>query len=220
MPASFLTVWHLTATLVMSYPAPQGCQPVSPAHLLVDVGQVLDSAGLLRRLGGPDTRANPPIVSVFLSKPPTAHVVDAPPEATPPDSLIDQILASLRPDSKDPPAAFRVRVQYAPAPAVTVEPAILCGPVVVKEGKAPTPMRRVVREGERPRDITPRPVVTRIRIGTTGNVLRVDISSGSGYPEIDRNIQSMVQSRSYRPALLDGRPVEVWLTGDKVELVR
>jgi hypothetical protein len=51
-------------------------------------------------------------------------------------------------------------------------------------------------------------------------VLAVEILQGSGYAEIDRAVRESSHSKQSTPALLDGRPVEVWLTENRVELVR
>jgi hypothetical protein len=51
-------------------------------------------------------------------------------------------------------------------------------------------------------------------------VLDARLQPGSGKPELDRLALLPVFARRWRPATLDGRPVEVWFARDRAELAR
>ncbi|MBL0171009.1 MAG: energy transducer TonB [Gemmatimonadaceae bacterium] len=67
---------------------------------------------------------------------------------------------------------------------------------------------------------TPTRVTPRLHIDMAGRVVDVDLGSGSGYDEVDRSIQASMRAQRFSPALLDGKPAEVWLSANKAELVR
>lgn len=117
---------------------------------------------------------------------PQAHVMDslaAPKLGT---TVMERVLASIKPGARTAIPAFRVRVALVQPVSVSVEPSV-----------------------------TPR-----IKIGVNGEVLQVDLGAGTGYPDGDRSLRQSLESQRYEPALLDGRPVQVWLRGKSVELVR
>jgi hypothetical protein len=52
----------------------------------------------------------------------------------------------------------------------------------------------------------------------SGAVTAVTILSSSGYPDVDQALVWSIKARHYRPALLDGRPVAVWISDAGIRL--
>jgi len=64
----------------------------------------------------------------------------------------------------------------------------------------------------------PEPIRAKLLVSADGVVTSVTILSGSGYPEIDRDYVTRAKAQRYRPALLDGRPVAVWVEAGTIRL--
>jgi hypothetical protein len=215
-----LTVPRLGAAAAIGQ---QECRPLNLPKRIRSLDLVVDSTALVTRLQALDAlHPAEVIVSVLLANGGSGHVVTESPDTATGDQVVQHVVASLRPISKDAPAAFRVHVRFGPTPSIALEPSLLCAPVAVDEkGEIRVPFFEVRRvpEGSLPprplRDVTPS-----LRIDPTGRVLEVNLGSGTGSSEVDRGLREMMLGERYRPALLDGRPVEVWLTGKRVELVR
>jgi hypothetical protein len=135
------------------------------------------------------------------------------------------VLASLRPGSKDFPAAFRLRLASTPIAFVSLERSVLCAPLstggTLPRGAVVGEVRvRSSGPGALPPSINARQVTPRIKIDSTGEVREINIGAGSGIPEVDRSIRETLMSQRYLPATLDGRPVAVWVFKGKPELIR
>lgn len=183
---------------------------------------VVDSADLIRRLQSLDTTAGRDvIVSILLSKSPSGSLFTGP--AAQGEPVLAAVLATLRPASKGSPQAVRVHVQLGVAPGMVLERSVLCGPELLEGANSiQVPFAVQVDRGELGGAMASgraRPVRPHIRIGKEGEVLEVTLGSGSGIREVDEAITHAVMSQRFRPALLDGRPVEVWSGGSRVELV-
>jgi len=197
------------------------CQPLAQPKKLPALDAVLDSAGLLSRIRATDSAASELLVSVFLAAPPDGSVLEGSAPAASAQRALREVLASLREPSKAAPAGFRVRVRFGPAPTLGLERSVLCAPQALETGgNAGDPvMVRRVESGSRPASERGRQITPTYRIDALGRVLSVDLGSGTGVPELDRAIREAAVARRYRPATLDGRAVEVKLSGTRVELI-
>ena len=66
----------------------------------------------------------------------------------------------------------------------------------------------------------PGPSRIRLRIAADGRVVTADLVSSSGLSDLDQQILRTMRDVRYYPAVLDGRPVEVWFERGRAELVR
>ena len=230
-PALLIGLGHPEAVLRTSLSATVGsesrlvaeCLPLAQPKRMPALGALLDSISLANHFQVADTTTAPIVVGVFLSNPPSGVVLDGSTSPFPADSALRLVLASLRSASKSSPVAFRVHVEPGRTPRISLERSFLCAPELLEEEtlKIPFKVGRVV-SGSTPSGMPsePRSVTPRLRINSSGRVVSVDLVGGTGFPEIDRGMRDGLLRQSYRPALLDGRPVEVWLTGAQVEVVR
>ena len=201
--------------------AQAGCKAVTEAKKLPPLATLLDPTGLTTGLPAADSNgAREWVLSVTTGATPRAFVMDSVAAQSPiADSLVKRVIASLKPDARNAVPAFRVRVVTGEAASVYIEPSVLCGPK--PQGPAPRPASfTTVTPGRgspppRPRSITPR-----LKIGVNGEVLQVDLGGGTGYPQGDRALTQSLEGQRFEPALLDGRPVQVWMRGRDVEIVR
>lgn len=203
--------------------AQDDCKPLTDARRLPALTKLLDSAAVVASLPAADSSGPTEVLlSVMTGATPRAFVMDSVAARSAIGSVIlERVLASLKPESRNALPAFRVRVVLAQALGVSVEPSVLCAPqgkgapsrvaftVVVPAGPGGSASR------PRPRDVSPR-----IKIGVNGEVLQVDLGGGTGYADGDRAMRQSMESQRYEPARLDGRPVEVWLQKGRVDLVR
>jgi hypothetical protein len=198
------------------------CDPVPTPRALTSVDAVLDSTALMAGLAAISTDVRDEVtLSIRFGGRPTGHVVDVAQPSPMQSSLLDLVLASVR--SGGAAIATRVVVLPGPTPVVRLDRSILCAPEARGGGsgsRQPAVVGRVTSSAPGGVPTQPREVRARVRISDSGNVLAVEILQGSGYAEIDRAVRESSLSKKYTPALLDGRPVEVWLTENRVELVR
>ena len=200
--------------------AQEGCNALTDVAKLPALTALLDSAALVANLPAPNAGApGEVVVSVMTGSTPQAHVMDSVTAAATGTAVQERVLASLKPGARNAIPAFRVRVVLAQPVAASIEPSVLCEP------KATTPPRQasftyITPAGPGAPQARPRAVSPRIKIGSNGEVLQVDLGPGTGYSEGDRSLRQALEGQRYQPALLDGRPVPVWLREKKVELVR
>lgn len=204
--------------------AQDDCRPLTDATKLPVLGKLLDSAAVVTNLPAADQSGPAEVlVSVMTGATPSAVVMDSVVAKSAMGAIVlDRVLSSLRPDARNAVPAFRVRVTLGQALGVNAEPSVLCPPrPTTPPGRAsftivsPAGPPGSVSRPPRPRDISPR-----IKIGVNGEVLQVDLGGGTGYADGDRAIRQSLEGQRYQPALLDGRPVQVWLRDKRVELVR
>lgn len=197
------------------------CNPMTMPRALRGVDALVDSAGLVAQLAG--VVGDPRLeltVSIRLGADPAGFLVGVEAPTAVQAELLDLVLASLRVVGSRV-EAVRLVFLPGPTPVLRLERSVLCAPESSDVGVVRTPVvvGRVTSTSAAPRSMpSPRPVRTRIRISAAGLVQAVEIVEGSGVPEIDRSIMDTVRRQRYQPALLDGRPVEVWLTNGRVEL--
>ncbi len=219
-----LLATHCVALGVLSMPAvagaQEGCKPLTELKKMPALTSLLDSGGVVANLPAPDSSYPAEIViSVMTGATPRAFVMDSLAAKTAAGTAVtERVVSSLKPEARNAIPAFRVRVVMGQAASVNVEPSVLCAPRAKGPPPRPSSFTIVAPAGARP----PRPqsVIPRIKIGVNGEVLQVDLGSGTGYPEGDRSMRQSLERQLYEPALLDGRPVQVWLREKQVELVR
>ncbi|HEX9565862.1 MAG TPA: hypothetical protein VF981_17920 [Gemmatimonadaceae bacterium] len=207
--------------------APQNaCHPLADPRRFPALDALLDSAALVAGLpaGGPSDPQDL-LVSVRLGGTHEAYFVDSLKAHTRGNEIIQHVLATVRKEARVELSHFRVRILGGNPAALTLERSILCEPELPPGASQRISYSRTVvtrgAAGDRPqppprlRSVTPR-----LRIGAAGEVRQVDLGSGTGDLSVDRQMQDSYRRLRYRPALLDGRPIEVWLRGTSVEIAR
>ena len=204
-------------------PATPTCRRLDLPRRMPAVADVVDSAALASRLAGA-TIAGSPEVELGLAFPrpsgfPQVWVID--PSATPDagSRLAGLVQAALRADGAPAGTTLRIHLRVTPPIEMRIERSMLCAPVPLdSEGSAQPAVQ--VTSGSRPAPPQRWTAVIRQRIGADGVVLDARLQPGSGKPELDRLALQPVFARRWRPATLDGRPVEVWLLRDRADLAR
>ena len=200
--------------------AQEGCKALTEAHKLPAVNTLLDSSALVANLPAPIAGGPAEVlVSVLTGATPQVYVMDSAAAGVAGPTIRDRVTTAIRPGARNAIPAFRVRVSLAQPGTLSLEPSVLCDP------KPTGPPRQasfttIVPAGPGAPPPRPRTVVPRIKIGVNGEVLQVDLGAGTGYADGDRSLRQAMQGQRYEPALLDGRPVQVWLREKRVELVR
>lgn len=203
--------------------AQEDCKPLTDPRKLPALSKLLDSAAVVTSLPADSSGPNEVLLSVMTGATPEAFVMDSVSAKTATGLAVrERVLAAVTPEARNAIPAFRVRVTLGQALGVYVEPSVLCPPrPTTPPGKASFMITGPAGPpGSTPRPARPREVSPRIKVGVNGEVLQVDLGGGTGYAEGDRAVRQSLEGQRYQPALLDGRPVQVWLRDKKVELVR
>jgi hypothetical protein len=203
---------------------PDSCAPLSQPKRMPNLTAVLDSTGLMARLQALDTAsAGSVIVGIIYSSAPSGHIIERSPPTPASELVLSHVLASLRSPSKGAPPAFRVHIQLGPTPVLELKRSRLCRPQSVEPGGDVLRIGYGQVQGSsasagvmpaKSRSITPS-----LRISATGQVEEVSIGPGTGILELDRSLREGLMVQRFHPALLDGRPVAVWVSGTKVGLI-
>jgi hypothetical protein len=187
------------------------------------MAQLIDSAAFSIRLAGEPVSDLPEVqLGVAFPRtpgPPEVWVTDS---AVTPDAqarLAELVRSVLRPQGVPPGTTLRIHVRVTTPVTLRVERSVLCAPVPLDSPGSTQPSVQVI-DGVRPALPRRMNAGIRQRIGADGQVLDARLQPGSGRPELDRVALLPVFSRRWRPATLDGRPVEVWLANGQVELAR
>jgi TonB family protein len=122
--------------------------------------------------------------------------------------VLKTVAAAVR-DLADPglPGA-RLLVSVGGPPSVLLEPAFYCPP---EPGPGGSGVARVDVITTGPPPATIRSPHLRILVREDGVVETVDLEVGSGLAELDRAVVDRARQQRYKPALVDGIPVAVWL---------
>lgn len=201
----------------------QTCKTLEESKPIPAVDVLFDSAALANALPAADTSGPREMVFTLITGArPLVSNMDSTVMHPVNDAAIQALETSSRPGSRSFAPAFRVRVvldQVAHPASLTIEKSVLCGPEMIG---TPAPIRTVTRitpagSGPPPQ---PRPVTARLRIGRNGQVMRVELGAGSGDRELDQALKDGMMRNRFKPALLDGRPIEVWTGNGKLEIAR
>lgn len=210
------------ATVAAAIPADSAtCRPFSEPKRLPDPSVVLDTAALFVRLDSVGAASPGEVaVSMLWSDQPEGYLLGEPPHPPWHNIVLELLLASLRPAPKHASMAVQVHLQVTPTRTVRLERAILCHPQAV-EGQNFDPPPGVGLRPFAPSPIPgyqPQRVRTKALIDASGAVTAAAILTSSGYPEIDHIFLQRIKGQHYRPALLDGRPVAVWVSDRGIRL--
>jgi hypothetical protein len=223
-PLSFflLVLVGLAGQPVRNQGAPE-CRSLDTPKRLPAVAELIDYATLASRLAAAPLDRSPGIqLGVAFpdpAGPPQAWVIDSGvnPDVYP--RLAGLVQAALRADGAPPGTTLRIQVRATDPVGMEIQRSMLCSPVPL-DAISPTQPAVQVVSGGRPVPDQRWKAVIRQRIGADGVVLEARLQPGSGKPELDRLALLPVYARRWRPATLDGRPVEVWLVKDRVDLAR
>lgn len=203
-------------------PAPN-CRRLDLPRRLPTVADLVDSAALARRLVGAPIGGSSEIeLGLAFPQPsgsPQAWVIDSGISPDEQARVAGLVQAALRADGAPPGTTLRVLLRATDPIGVEIRRSILCSPVPLDAASATQPAVQVV-SGGRPAPDQRWKAVIRQRIGADGVVLDARLQPGSGKPELDRLALLPVFARRWRPATLDGRPVEVWFAKDRAESAR
>lgn len=212
---------HLIAGLTAVFADTATCRPLSQPKRLPEPSLVVDTAGLLARLatvapGSPGDVA----VSLLWSDHPEGYLLGELPHPPWHHSVLQHLLASLRPPPKHASLPVQVHLEVGPNPTIRIARAILCDPQAIEDQNVSPPFGVGVK-AYAPSPISgyqPKRVRTKMLVSPNGAVTAVSILSSSGYPQIDHAFIASIKAQQYRPALLDGRPVAVWVSDRGVSL--
>lgn len=199
----------------------RSCQPLETPKEIPSLANLLDSVALMGRIV--ESRVSDPpefriAVAFPQSGPPRTWLIEAGPAGEVSAWLSGLVHGMLRAGGAPPGTNVRLHLRIAAPIAVRVERSVLCAPVPL--GDDPKLPDFQLKEGNGSAPPRTWKGVIRQRIGTDGQVLEAKLVPGSGRAEIDRVALEPVYGRKWKPATLDGRPVAVWFTGGRVELVR
>jgi hypothetical protein len=187
------------------------------------MADLLDSGALASRLVGAPIAGSSEVELGLafprLSGSPQAWVIDSGDTSAAGTRLVELVQAALRADRVPAGTTLRIHLRTTPPTGVRVQRSILCAPVPLDSGGSAQPAVHV-DGGLRPAPPQRWNAVIRQRIGADGVVLDARLQPGSGKPELDRLALLPAFARHWRPATLDGRPVEVWFAKDRAELAR
>lgn len=197
------------------------CQPLETPKEVPSLASLLDSVALMGRIA--DSRvSDPPELRIAVafprSGPPRTWLIEAGPAPEISAWLSGLVHGMLRAGGGPPGTNVRLHLRIAAPIAIRVERSMLCAPVPL--GANPELPDFQLKEGNGSAPPKTWKGVIRQRIGTDGQVLEAKLVPGSGQAVIDRVALEPVYGRKWKPATLDGRPVAVWFTGGRVELVR
>ena len=197
------------------------CRPLSEPKHLPDPSLVVDTAALFAGLDSVGAASPGDVgISLLWSDHPEGHLLEELPQPQWHKIVLDLLLASLRPAPEHAFLAVQVHVQAAPERRVWLEHPILCDPQASQGQDISPPFGAGVKTFA-PSPIPgyqPRRVRAKTLVDANGSVTAVTIVSSSGYPEIDRALIQSIKAKHYRPALLDGRPVAVWVSDRGIRL--
>lgn len=199
------------------------CQPLDRPKRLPAAAELIDSTALAGQIAlASGTVSGELQIGVAFprpSGPPEAWVIDS---GVAPDGLARLaalVQTALRPGAAPPGTTLRIHLRLGTPNRIHVQRSVLCPPVPMDSaGAAQTAYK--VSEGSGKGPAHRWNAVVRQRIGIDGQVLDARLQPGSGRADVDRLALEPVLARRWRPATLDGRPVEVWLANGRVELAR
>lgn len=204
-------------------PRPASCRVLETPRRLPSVAAVLDSFALTGAIAATPSLGAPDAVLglAFPERPgpPQAWMIDS---ALPPDAkarLETLVLATVRRGRTAPGTSLRLRVRTVAPVAMHIERSVLCAPVPLDSTHPAGPTYQV-RAGAGGVPAQRWKSVIRQRIGADGVVQEARLRPTSGRLDLDRLALEPVYARRWRPATLDGRPVEVWFEDGRVALVR
>ena len=117
---------------------------------------------------------------------------------------------SLRPQRPSGVWAVRIRVTGGASPALTVERSTYCPPApeLGSDASAPVHVLVEVQPGDRLPPTGRARVTLELLVAETGLVLRVKLIESSGLKDFDEQLTREWETRRFRPALLDGAPLQ------------
>lgn len=204
-------------------PFSRTCSQLDQPKILPAVDQLVDSAAVISALTRLQTGGfhGDAIFSLVFrrSELDSIHILQTTLNAPASDSVPPMLHAAMRRAARLEAPSIRLHVTVDTAPRLTLERSELCSPGPVPgEGATTVGVRFSVPSGSP----SPYPGIAefRLRITPDGRVASATITSSSGVPEMDAASVRAIRHNRFMPALLDGRPVEVWLERGRTELVK
>jgi hypothetical protein len=195
------------------------CGVLPEPRELPSVDALLDSAALVAGIPPADESGPAELwISVRMRSTPEVFAIDSTLTQDVVGATLDQVRAAIRKESRLAIPSFRLRVLYGRPELLRVDRSVLCPPVAPPGASNRFAVTRVTPGSGRSTPL--RPIDPRIRIDARGEVRQVDLGSGTGDLSVDRQMRDGISRLRYLPALLDGRPVEVWLRDRRVEIAR
>jgi hypothetical protein len=195
------------------------CGAVPEPRELPSVDALLDSAALVAGIPPADESGPAELwISVRMRSTPEVFAIDSTLTHDVVGATLEQVRAAIRKESRLTIPSFRLRVLYGRPELLRVERSVLCPPVAPAGASNRFAVTRMTQGPGRGTPL--RPIEPRVRIDARGEVRQVDLGSGTGDLSVDRQMRDGISRLRYLPALLDGRPVEVWLRDRRVEIAR
>lgn len=201
------------------------CGPAREPRRLPAVNDMIDSAAAAQTLGVLNGRPIEVLVSLqFGESGGLAHAAvlwrnTAVDTASAVGVAVARVFRAQEPlGPRQDPWGLRIRVHTIEGLALAVERAEFCPPELVSLGtsRIGTVVLNARESAEFMRDGRG---YARALVGIDGIVQNVELVNGSGSAELDRDLVNGAWQARYKPALLDGQPVAVWVDR-RVELRR
>lgn len=196
----------------------QECAETTVPATLPAPHEIIDSASVISELRADHRLGNHMLFSLLFTPDDSAPQVSPMEGADPEAGFV--LLRSIWPEKPAAMWAVRVRIDAdsgTRSASLVLQRSIYCPPV--PEPRSPLANR--IRVEMRPGDHRPAPGVQSINvklealIDERGYPTNVRITQSSGFTEADAQIAAQWQTRKFKPALLDGRPIKAWWGADR-----
>lgn len=139
-----------------------------------EVDVLLDSARIMAALQSANAGSNIDVnLSIKPGSPTTGHIMSGDARAPSNTVLLNAVIASLRPPTRESPLAFRIRLKRGKNTEIKLDRSVLCAPIrdgqSADDKKAETHMVAVGSNGSGPRVAS-----SAVRTGTTTARVRID----------------------------------------------
>ena len=213
--AVMLALAATTAPLLAQH---QECAPTTIPATLPPPHEIIDSAAAISELRAANRLADHMLFSLVFTGD------DSMPEVSPLEggdveaALV--LLRSVWPEKPSGMWALRVAIagdSGSRSASLALERSIYCPPVPERTSSLP----RRIRFEARPGDHRPAPGTARVTIkfeswiDEAGNVTSVRVTQSSGFAELDNQLAQDWQTRKFKPALIDGRPIKALYRTDR-----
>lgn len=196
----------------------QECAETTVPATLPPAHEIIDSAAVISELRA-DHRLGDHMLFSLLYTPDDSAPQVSPMEGADPEAAF-VLLRSIWPEKSTDRWAVRVRIDGDSGTrnaSLVLQRSIYCPPVPERR----SPVGRRIRVEMRPGDHRPPPGVQSITIKLEalidegGYPISVRITQSSGFTDMDAQIAAEWQTRKFKPALLDGRPIKAWWGSDR-----
>lgn len=210
-----------TGTLAAQAERTRACPPAGEPTELPPLDAVLDSALAVRVFTMPDSFPPTEVLLGVRFGPDGGLAHIRPIEGNRGMDTIQVVAQAaaqvVRPQPERVPWGVRIRLHLATAPRFAVERSRFCAPEL-EEQPGPSVRREiaVVTPQQLSELRRARPARVRVLVGEDGSARQVELAESSGVSSIDDGVLQHYRNVRFKPALLDGWPIEAWFDNSRV----